>query len=77
MTGYMRRWDCDRCGVSQESMDWPKVAVCDTCERKEQRAHEARAVAYAGAFLAAHDQNEAGTAAHCRRVADRLEREAK
>lgn len=31
MAGYSRVWNCERCGDRQESMDYPKVAVCERC----------------------------------------------
>lgn len=31
MAGYSRRWTCERCGERQESIDYPKVAVCERC----------------------------------------------
>jgi hypothetical protein len=31
MTHYSRKWNCERCGREEESMDVPKVAVCEWC----------------------------------------------
>lgn len=33
MTGYTRLWDCLVCAEPQESIDWPKVEVCEACLR--------------------------------------------
>ncbi len=33
MTGYTRKWDCRICGDPQESIDYPRVEVCERCIR--------------------------------------------
>jgi hypothetical protein len=31
MTGYSRHWDCVLCLEDQETVDYPRVMVCDQC----------------------------------------------
>lgn len=31
MTHYTRFWNCERCDKRMESIDYPKVEVCDKC----------------------------------------------
>lgn len=31
MAGYTRFWKCEVCDTSQESIDYPKVEVCNFC----------------------------------------------
>lgn len=33
MTGYTRKWTCVVCDTKQESIDYPKMCVCDSCLR--------------------------------------------
>lgn len=37
MTGYSRRWACRVCKVSQASIDYPAVEVCEDCLRPVAR----------------------------------------
>lgn len=34
---YSRKWDCMACGDRCESVDWPKIKVCNICSRRALR----------------------------------------
>lgn len=34
MSSYIRTWNCEKCGVREESIDWPKYELCDDCDDK-------------------------------------------
>jgi hypothetical protein len=36
MTGYCRKWECEGCGEWQETIDWPRVKLCENCDNATQ-----------------------------------------
>jgi thymidylate synthase (FAD) len=34
MTGYTRQWECQTCGSRNETIDWPRELICDSCRAK-------------------------------------------
>jgi transcription elongation factor Elf1 len=32
MAHYTRRWDCQKCGKAQESIDTPQFYLCERCD---------------------------------------------
>lgn len=44
MTGYSRRWDCFVCEDPQESMDRPRVEVCEVCSQETRKVDVSAAI---------------------------------